>query len=66
MPLPVPSELCGEAVKPYYEHAGIQIWLGDCREISPVLKADALISDPPYGINYVHGAEKIPNPSRLN
>lgn len=53
-------------MKPYYEHAGITIFCGDCREIAPTLEADAVISDPPYGVNYVHGAEKIPNASRLN
>jgi site-specific DNA-methyltransferase (adenine-specific)/modification methylase len=42
-------------MNPYYEHAGITIYHGDCREIAPTLTADALISDPPYGINYVHG-----------
>jgi site-specific DNA-methyltransferase (adenine-specific) len=36
---------------PYYEHAGISIYLGDCREILPVLgKFDLLLTDPPYGI----------------
>jgi DNA modification methylase len=38
-------------VKPYYDHAGITIYLGDCREILPHLpKVDAVITDPPYGI----------------
>lgn len=38
-------------MKPYYEHAGIQIYHGDCREILPQLpKADLLLTDPPYGI----------------
>ena len=36
---------------PYYDHAGIQIYLGDCREILPSLpKCDLLLTDPPYGI----------------
>ena len=40
-------------MKPYYEHAGIQIYLGDCREILPSLpKVDAVITDPPYGAGY--------------
>lgn len=41
--------------KPYYndERAGIQIYLGDCREILPLLpKADLILTDPPYGIDY--------------
>lgn len=35
-------------MKPYYEHAGITIYHGDCREILPHLKADAVVTDPPY------------------
>lgn len=31
--------------------------LGDCREVLPTLgKVDAVVSDPPYGISYRHGA----------
>jgi len=38
---------------PYYEHAGITIFHGDCREILPGLpKCDAVITDPPYGIDF--------------
>jgi len=38
-------------VKPYYEHAGITIYHGDCREIVPTLgRFDLLLTDPPYGI----------------
>jgi site-specific DNA-methyltransferase (adenine-specific) len=37
-------------MKPYYEHAGITIYHGDCREILPHVKADVLVTDPPYGI----------------
>jgi DNA modification methylase len=46
-------------VKPYYEHAGIQIFLGDCREILPTLpKFDLLLCDPPYGIGEAAGKNK--------
>jgi hypothetical protein len=39
-------------MKPYYEHAGITIYHGDCREILPTLpKCDLLLTDPPYGID---------------
>ena len=39
-------------MKPYYEHAGITIYHGDCREILPTLpKCDLLLTDPPYGVN---------------
>ncbi len=37
--------------KPYYDHAGITIYHGDCLEIMPVLeKVDLALTDPPYGI----------------
>jgi len=37
---------------PYYDHGGIQIFLGDCREILPTLEPESvtlLWTDPPYG-----------------
>lgn len=33
-------------LKPYYEHRGISIYHGDCREILPELSADVVITDP--------------------
>lgn len=40
-------------MKPYYEHAGITIYHGDCREVLPQLEAaDAVITDPPFGIDW--------------
>ncbi len=33
-------------MKPYYEHAGITIYHGDCREILPGLEAECIITDP--------------------
>jgi site-specific DNA-methyltransferase (adenine-specific) len=40
------------------EHIGdATLYLGDCREILPTLgKVDAVVTDPPYGIGYCHGA----------
>lgn len=38
-------------MKPYYDHAGITIYHGDCREILPTLAFDVVCTDPPYGIN---------------
>jgi len=36
-------------LKPYYEHAGITIYHGDCREILPRLDTtDLILTDPPY------------------
>ena len=32
---------------------GIELYLGDCREVLPTLpKVDAVVTDPPYGIDY--------------
>ena len=40
-------------MKPYYEHVGIKIFHGDCREILPGLSAtaDAMLTDPVWGID---------------
>ena len=38
---------------PYYEHAGITIYHGDCLEILPQLgPVDAVVTDPPYGMGW--------------
>lgn len=43
-------------IAPYYDHAGITIYHGDCRDILPHLpKVDLVLTDPPYGINYHSG-----------
>lgn len=44
-------------MKPYYEHGGIQIFHGDCREVLPTLEISesAMIVDPPYGIAHASG-----------
>lgn len=45
-------------MKPYYQHAGITIYHGDCREVLPSLELehlDAIITDPPYGIGRKYG-----------
>jgi site-specific DNA-methyltransferase (adenine-specific)/modification methylase len=39
-------------IAPYYEHNGITIYCGDCREILPSLpKVDLVLTDPPYGLD---------------
>jgi site-specific DNA-methyltransferase (adenine-specific) len=39
-------------LKPYYEHGGITIYHGDCREILPCVwfGVDLVLTDPPYGL----------------
>lgn len=38
-------------MKPYYDHGGVTIYHGDCREVLPsVGHADLLLTDPPYGL----------------
>ena len=40
--------------EPYYDHGGITIYHGDCREILPELpKVDLVLTDPPYGVSGV-------------
>jgi site-specific DNA-methyltransferase (adenine-specific) len=43
-------------MKPYYSHAGIMIYHGDCldwfADIPPCLRVDAVLTDPPYGIGF--------------
>jgi site-specific DNA-methyltransferase (adenine-specific) len=40
-------------VKPYYEHGGITIYHGDCRDVLPGLSGVRLVmTDPPYGIAF--------------
>ena len=39
-------------MSPYYDHDGITIYHGDCREILPLLGPfDLALSDPPYGVS---------------
>lgn len=39
----------------YYDGDGITLWHGDCREVTAWLKADVLVTDPPYGVAHVSG-----------
>lgn len=37
---------------------GVELYCGDCREILPTLgKVDAVVTDPPYGIGFVHSGK---------
>ena len=31
---------------PYYNHAGVTIYHGDCRDLLPMLSAESIITDP--------------------
>jgi site-specific DNA-methyltransferase (adenine-specific) len=35
----------------FYEEPGITLYCGDCRDVLPLLEAEALVTDPPYGVN---------------
>lgn len=52
---------------PYYDDGnGIVIYHADCRDILPHLEQiDLIITDPPYGINYVHNAVNIRNATKF-
>jgi site-specific DNA-methyltransferase (adenine-specific) len=46
---------------------GVELYLGDCREVLPTLgRVDAVISDPPYGIGYAPNASGKGAHSRRN
>jgi site-specific DNA-methyltransferase (adenine-specific) len=36
-------------MQPYYEHNGITIYHGDCRDVLPHIKGDLIVADYPYG-----------------
>ena len=44
---------------PYYEHAGVTLYHGDCREVLPDVEADRLITDPvwPNPLKSLKGAD---------
>jgi len=51
------------SMKPYYEHNGITIYHGDCREVLPTLDpVDLILTDPPYGVNVAEWDAEVPYP----
>jgi len=40
----------------YYEHGGITIYHGDCREVLPDISGGVVLTDPPYGNGTPYGA----------
>lgn len=47
-------------MKPYYQHAGVTIYHGDCREILPQLEVESIITDPvwPNSSPHLIGADR--------
>lgn len=46
-------------MEPYYDHKGITIYHGDCRDVLPTLdKVDLVLTDPPYGIGEAAGKNR--------
>lgn len=43
---------------PFFEDGLVVIYHADCRAILDALEFDAIVSDPPYGMGYQHGARK--------
>lgn len=47
-------------MKPYFEHEGITIYHGDCREILPTLpKVNLVLTDPPYNAENIGPNERV-------
>ena len=56
-------------MNPYYEHAGITIYHGDCREILPLVRNGSVsVSDPPYNVGYGYAeyADSLPRGEYLD
>jgi site-specific DNA-methyltransferase (adenine-specific) len=45
----------GIQVTPYYQDDAVTIYHGDCRDVLSVVRADAVITDPPYGVGVSYG-----------
>ncbi len=52
-------------MKPYYEHAGITIYHGDCLEIASVLNYSSILSDPPWGSDTACNSQRFSSPNGL-
>ena len=48
-------------MKPYYQDDLVTLYHGDCREILPSIRADFVLTDPPYGIAYDASHTKYKN-----
>jgi site-specific DNA-methyltransferase (adenine-specific) len=45
-------------VTPYYQDDHVTLYHGDCRKLLPNLDFTAIVTDPPYGMDYEHGTRK--------
>lgn len=46
-------------MRPYYGPVdGVTLYHGDCREVLPLVRADVLVTDPPYGVSFAGKATK--------
>ena len=59
MGLPLDSIIDAIGVEPYFRDDAVVIYHADCHDILPKLpEVDLVLTDPPYGMNYQHGARK--------
>lgn len=43
---------------PYYQDDLVTIYHGDCRDVIPNVRADAVVTDPPYGIDFTYASHQ--------